>query len=232
MSTASVKRAPTKSAPVKKTSGNVARVKRVSASNGAAAGKRTHIVRSGDTVASIAKRYGVSANAVRAANGIIDDRLFRGARLIIDGGSAASAGSSSTTAGKVGPTLRCPVRGATFMNDWGFPRDDGGRFHEGTDVFAPRGATVVAPASGTVVFGSNPLGGTTFNLTTDTGWVIYGAHLSKTIGASRHVKAGEAIARVGNSGNAAGGDTHLHVGLKRWGSTSINPYPSLRAACS
>ncbi|MBS1838951.1 MAG: peptidoglycan DD-metalloendopeptidase family protein [Actinobacteria bacterium] len=197
------------------------------------AGHLSHIVRSGDTVASIAKRYGISANAVRAANGIIDDRLYLGAQVIIDGSLAPLGAPSSMSAGQIGPKLqRCPLRGASFMNDWGFPRDDGGRFHQGTDMFAPRGTTVVAPMSGTVVFGSNPLGGTTFNLTTDTGWVIYGAHLSSTIGASRRVSAGQPIARVGNSGDAAGGDTHLHVGLRRSGSNPINPYPSLRAACS
>jgi murein DD-endopeptidase MepM/ murein hydrolase activator NlpD len=271
-------------------------------SSGAAAGKVTHIVRSGDTVVGIAKKYGVSADSVRAANGIVDDELYLGARLIIDAGAggaksttAASTkggstkggsytvkegdyldgiarkhgvslsallkangmkasslilpgdtlkipGSSSTTsaaasqsgskpAGDVGPDLRCPVPGASFMNDWGFPRDDGGRFHEGTDLFAPKGTTIVAPASGSVVFGKNGLGGTTFTLTTSTGWVIYGAHMSATIGSSRTVKAGEAIGRVGNTGNAAGGDTHLHMGLKRAGGTAMNPYPSLHDAC-
>ncbi len=276
------------------------------ASTGAAAGKRTHIVRSGDTVIGIAKRYGVSADSVRAANGIVDDELYLGARIIIDGsasgatssggsksgssstskgdgtytvkagdylegiahrhgvslnsllkanglrssslilpgdtlkipgssstGSSTSggSGSSSKSAGAVGPDLRCPVPGASFMNDWGFPRDDGGRFHEGTDMFAPKGTTIVAPASGTLVYGSNGLGGNTFTLTTSSGWVIYGAHMSSAIGSSRTVKAGEAIGRVGNTGNAAGGDSHLHMGLKRAGGTSINPYPSLHDAC-
>ena len=277
------------------------------ASTGAAAGRRTHIVRPGDTVAGIARRYGVSADSVRAANGIVDDELYRGARLIIDGsiGGGSSDGSSasradarssssssggrytveegdtlsgiaedhgvslsallkanhmtsrslilpghtvvipgstrsrapsrrpsgSRSAGSVGPDLRCPVPGSSFMNDWGFPRDDGGRFHEGTDIFAPRGTTVRAPASGTVVFGRNHLGGTTFTLTTATGWEIYGAHMSATIGSSRSVRAGEAIGWVGNTGNAAGGDTHLHMGLKRVGGRAMNPYPSVRAAC-
>ena len=35
------------------------------------------------------------------------------------------------------------------MNDWGFPRS-GGRFHEGNDLFAPRGTPAVATVSGTV----------------------------------------------------------------------------------
>ena len=75
------------------------------------------------------------------------------------GGSAPRSGPSRTptasatpTSSSIGRTLkipaggtggggaiRCPVQGgATFMNDWGFPRS-GGRFHEGNDLFAPAG---------------------------------------------------------------------------------------------
>lgn len=271
--------------------------KKSSASSGAAAGKRTHIVRSGDTVVGIAKKYGVSANSVRAANGIVDDELYLGARIIIDpsaGGSTKSSGGTSSSSGSTGssytvkdgdtlsgiasrhgvslssllsankmkssslilpgdeltipgkggssskgsgstsgsgPDLRCPVPGASFMNDWGFPRDGGGRFHEGTDLFAPTGTPIYAPASGSVTFGKNGLGGNTFTLTTASGWEIYGAHLSKAVGSSRTVKAGEVIGTVGSSGNAAGGDAHLHMGLKRVGGTAMNPYPSVKAAC-
>lgn len=198
-------------------------------------GRRVHVVRSGDTVASIARSYGVSADSLRAANGIVDGRLYLTGRLLVPFAGQVIPGTTpragSRNAGDIGPNLRCPLRGATFMNDWGFPRDDGGRFHEGTDMFAPAGRVVVAPAAGTVVFGSNPLGGTTFNLTTSDGWVIYGAHLSKTIGSSRRVVAGEAIAKVGSSGDAAGGDSHLHVGLRRVGGSPINPYPSMVRAC-
>lgn len=197
-------------------------------------GRRVHVVAIGDTVASIARTYGVSADALRAANGIVDDRLFLTGRLVVPvAGTSAGTGSrrGARNAGDIGPDLRCPLPGASFMNDWGFPRDDGGRFHQGTDMFAPRGRVVVAPAAGTVVFGSNKLGGTTFNLTTSSGWVIYGAHLSATIGSSRTVKAGQPIARVGSSGDAAGGDTHLHVGLRRVGGSPINPYPSMVRAC-
>ena len=305
--------------------------------SGAAAGLRAHIVGSGDTVVGIAKQYGVSPDSVRAANGIVGDRLYLGARVIIDGSagsngsassgsasngsgaasqasgtsskrssktstassriaakssaytiedgdtlsdiadehgvslkallaandlkatslilpgdkisvpgsssftgndsagstssSTATSGASATDSSSSGPSLRCPVPGETFMNDWGFPRDDGGRFHEGTDLFARKGTTIVAPAAGEVTFAKNGLGGSTFTIQTATGWEIYGAHLNSTIGSSRSVKAGEAIATVGNSGNAAGGDTHLHMGLKRIGGRSMNPYPALRSAC-
>lgn len=286
-----------------KTASKTTTGKKSSASTGAAAGKRTHIVRSGDTVGRIAKRYGVSADSIRAANGIVDDELYVGARLIVDGSAAASRGGSgsssskgstgssgrtytikdgdtlsgiasrngvglsallsanglrssslilpgdtltipsstgtsssksslkSASPGATGPDLRCPVPGASFMNDWGFPRDAGGRFHEGTDLFARKGAAIVAPASGSIVFGKGGRGGNTFTLTTASGWEIYGAHLNSTVGSSRVVKAGELIGTVGNTGNAAGGDTHLHMGVKKVGGVAMNPYPSVKAAC-
>ncbi len=308
-----------------------------SSATSGSSGQRTHIVQSGDTVQSIARRYGVSADDVRVANGIVDDRLYLGARLVIDG-SAASDGSSGTPAtsrisstskssrrsssggtssgttsskrsrsgtytvkagdyldgiahrngvtlsallkanglkstslilpgdrlaipsgssssssssddpssssgsstsgsssparsNAMGPSLRCPVPGASFMNDWGFPRDGGTRFHEGNDLFAPKGTTIYAPAAGTIVYSSNNLGGSSFNLITTTGWNLYGAHLSAAIGTNRRVKAGEPIGRVGNTGDAAGGPTHLHFQLRRVNGKPINPYPSLVAAC-
>lgn len=278
-------------------------------------GQRYHVVRSGDSVGSIARSYGVSADSIRTINGIVGDKLYVGARLLLDppnpglsskrisssttsgssgssskgssgtyrvkdgdvleriarrhgvklsallsanglkatsvimagdtltipssgssngsssSGSASSGSSGSGSSGSsVGPDLVCPVPGASFMNDWGFPRG-GSRFHEGTDLFAGTGTTIYAPASGVVSFGSNNLGGTTFSLSTNDGWVIYGAHLDDTIGSSGSVSAGTPIGTVGASGNAAGGDPHLHLGVKPAGGRAINPYPSLRAAC-
>ena len=81
-----------------------------------------------------------------------------------------------------------------------------------------------------MTFGRNNLGGRTFTITSPSGWVAYGAHLSSQIGDSRWVAAGEVIGTVGDSGNAKGGDPHLHLSLER-GGTAVNPYPSLSDAC-
>ena len=59
-------------------------------------GQRIHVVQPGDTVQSIARQYGVSADDVRVANGIVDDKVYAGAGLVIDSG-ASSDGSSGTT---------------------------------------------------------------------------------------------------------------------------------------
>ena len=206
----------------------------------------SYTVKDGDVLERIARRHGVTLSSLLSVNGLkASGLIFVGDVLTIPSGSgtAASTGSSassssssgggsssSSSGGTVGPDLVCPVPGASFMNDWGFPRGET-RFHEGTDMFAPNGTTIYAPASGVVSFGSNNLGGTTFSLSTNSGWVIYGAHMSGTIGSSGAVQAGTPIGTVGSSGNAAGGDAHLHLGVKPAGGSAVNPYPSLKAAC-
>ena len=210
-----------------------------SSTGGGSNGAGTYTVRDGDVLERIARRHEVKLSALLSANGLqADSLIMAGDRLTIPSGSASSAGSSrpssssssSTSRPAVGPDMVCPVPGASFMNDWGFPRGSE-RFHEGTDLFASTGTTIVAPSSGSVSYGSNRLGGTTFSLTTTDGWVVYGAHLARAIGTSRSVAAGEPIAVVGASGNAAGGDPHLHLGLRPVGGAPVNPYPSLAAAC-
>ena len=44
---------------------------------------RSVAVRAGDTLYSLARRYGVSLGALRAANGIQDDRILVGQALIL-----------------------------------------------------------------------------------------------------------------------------------------------------
>ncbi len=74
-----------------------------SSSTSGGSGSGSHIVRSGDSVQSIARRYGVEADDVRAANGIVDDRLYLGSRLLIDG-SASSGTSTKQSTGQARTT--------------------------------------------------------------------------------------------------------------------------------
>lgn len=56
-----------------------------------------HVVKSGDTLASIAKQYGVSEASIRTANGIVGDTVFTGTRLWLDGPGFVAAGTPGTT---------------------------------------------------------------------------------------------------------------------------------------
>ena len=240
-----------------------------------AGGSTTHVVRSGDTLGAIARRYGVTAAQIVAANGLTGDRIYVGQqlRLVPARGTTPTIGGTYTVRSgdtlstiarrfgtttralqdangirdadlvKIGRTLkvpaggtggggaiRCPIQGgASMMNDWGFPRS-GGRFHEGNDVFAPRGRSAVATVSGTVVQTTGRLGGNQVKLYGDDGVHYYYTHLDR-FGHAGRVSAGTVIGYVGATGNAAGGPPHVHFEIHPGGGAAVNPYPRISGVC-
>ncbi len=174
-------------------------------------GSSVHTVQAGETLAGIAARFGTSVQSLMTTNGIDDPDLIRAGEQI----SVPSAG------------WVCPVSNSRYFNDWGFPRS-GGRFHQGNDLFAPRGTEVLAPVSGFVELKSGVVGGLQFWLTGDDGRTYIGTHLDGFALAGA-VSAGAVIGYVGDSGNAVGSDPHLHFEILVDGSP-INPYPILQQA--
>jgi murein DD-endopeptidase MepM/ murein hydrolase activator NlpD len=123
----------------------------------------------------------------------------------------------------------CPIRGNyAFANTWGAPRS-GGRSHQGVDMIAPSGTTLVAAESGTVRFSSNRLGGNAAWVTGNSGTKYYYAHLRGFTGGNRSVVQGEQIGTVGQTGNA--GTPHLHLQIHPGGGTAVNPYSYVSAVC-
>jgi len=172
-----------------------------------------HVVAAGENLNSVAARYGTSVSQLVISNGLADPNLIRvGQELAIPGGQ----------------TFACPVPGAVFFNDWGFPRS-GGRFHEGNDLFADRGTPVVAPSSGALQVKTGPVGGLQFRLYGEDGVTYIGSHLDSAI-ESGYVTAGTPIGSVGDSGNAIGANPHLHFEMHPDDGLAVNPYPVLKAA--
>jgi murein DD-endopeptidase MepM/ murein hydrolase activator NlpD len=107
-----------------------------------------------------------------------------------------------------------PVYGpASFTNTFGAPRANV-VWHHGEDIFAPLGAPILAVAKGTVFsVGWNDLGGYRLWLRDEQGNQFYYAHLSAFSPLAvngAHVRAGDVLGFVGNSGDAQGTPYHLH----------------------
>ncbi len=118
----------------------------------------------------------------------------------------------------------CPIVGAySYSDTYGAPRS-GGRSHEGVDMIAPAGTTLVAVVSGNADFRSTSLGGNSIGLDGDDGNYYFYAHLSGYEGSSRHVAQGEVVGYVGATGNA-NSTNHLHFEVHPGGGAAVNPYP-------
>lgn len=123
-----------------------------------------------------------------------------------------------------------PVAGPhAYSNDWGEPRD-GGRRHQGNDIFALRGTPTVAVVSGSVRGHYSGNAGKMLYLYGSDGNTYEYMHLDGFAVSEGGVSAGQVIGYVGSTGNARGGSPHLHFEIHPGGGGPINPYPILRAA--
>jgi murein DD-endopeptidase MepM/ murein hydrolase activator NlpD/uncharacterized protein YraI len=107
---------------------------------------------------------------------------------------------------------------------FGVARDGGARRHDGIDIFAPRGTPVIAAEAGHVTrVGDTPRGGKNV-------WVFgdqrsfYYAHLDAiAVSPGDRVMRGEVLGTVGNTGNAATTNPHLHFGIYKFAQGAVDP---------
>jgi murein DD-endopeptidase MepM/ murein hydrolase activator NlpD len=109
-----------------------------------------------------------------------------------------------------------PVYGrSSFVDTYGAYRADvSGNFHHGDDIFGELGQPLLAVANGMLFsVGWNRVGGNRLWLRDAQGNEFYYAHLSAFSSLAvdgAHVKAGEVIGYMGDTGDAEGTPTHLH----------------------
>jgi murein DD-endopeptidase MepM/ murein hydrolase activator NlpD len=174
-----------------------------------------HVVRAGENLATIARKFGTTSSALVEANGLKNpNHLVEGQRLLI-------------------PNQQwfCPVRGSVVspVHNFHAPRP-GGRQHQGNDIFAAEGTPVVAPVGGVLRHVRGNIAGNAFYLAGDDGTTYYGAHLASYVAGPGRVGAGNVIGRVGATGNADGHDPHLHFEVHPNGGAAVDPWPLVSRA--
>ena len=140
-------------------------------------------------------------------------------RLLPKGNAAKSQGPQPLY--HVHPKLKAgpyvfPVYGpSSYTDTFGAARNDvSGDYHHGDDIFGQLGQPVVAVTNG-IVFsvGYEKVGGNRLWILDSQGNQFYYAHLSAystAISNGSHVKAGEVVGFMGNTGDAEGTPYHLH----------------------
>ena len=145
-----------------------------------------------------------------------------------------SSNSIKESPASIAKQLVFPITGtnASIGSYWGDDRDGGKRKHEGIDIFATKGSPVVAISDGVIEFvGNDDLGGKVITVQPDDyEWEAYYAHLDQQyVSNGQHVKKGQLIGTVGNTGNAKTTSSHLHFGIYT-GSGAIDPLPYVKTS--
>ena len=188
---------------------------------------KIHVVEKGDTLWGIAQKYGVTVEGLKGLNEVENVRNLKvGARLVVgrQAGSMAVAASikkkkpATKKAPKKQYALLWPVTG-TITARYGQRRGDP---HDGIDIRAPSGTKVKAARGGEVVFSAKYAGyGYLVVIEHDNGLITAYAHnRENTVKKGDIVKAGQLIAKVGNSGKST--SPHLHFEVRR-GANPQNP---------
>jgi len=178
-----------------------------------------------DRLGLVAEYHAEAAAAVGAADAEIEQASIEY--------EAFRAGSEVFVSGVVFP-IGGP-HNLPLIDSFGFPRMTGTpdeHWHEGIDLFAPRGTPLVAAERGLVTrIGSGRLGGLKLWLVGESGTEWYYAHLdsfAEGLHDGQIVEAGDLLGYVGNTGNAVGTPPHLHLQMHPDGGRPVNPYPLLK----
>jgi murein DD-endopeptidase MepM/ murein hydrolase activator NlpD len=174
-----------------------------------------HTVRAGDTLASIAKKYGGDVDEIIAYNNLDGEGDVRkGVVITIPGGEvpvekapAKSKGAGSKSVAKTSGLIH-PVPGSV--------RTQGIHGYNGVDFGAPSGTPIRAAAGGTVIVskvgGWNGGYGNYVVIDHPNGTqTLYAHNLKNAVSQGQSVSQGEVVGYVGNTGRSTGNHLHFEV---------------------
>ena len=113
-----------------------------------------------------------------------------------------------------------PLRGKIVS---GYGAKEGGLFNDGINISAARGQTVIAAGDGVVVYAGNEIRGfgNLVLIKHAKGWMTAYAHNDRLlVKRGNHVRRGQPIAKVGNSGSVSSPQLHFEI---RHGSRPVDP---------
>lgn len=164
------------------------------------------LAQSYDTYQRGSRSYGLSSDAQRAVEAL---------------GAASAA--------QIAIPVLLGVEVSSLTKNFGDPRGDGTRLHEGLDILAPEGTPIVSPTDAVVLRVGTGEGSGIYVRTMNPGGESYVyMHLSaiaSTVQTGGVLKRGDLIGFVGNTGNASGGPAHLHFEIRKDG--ALDPHPRL-----
>jgi hypothetical protein len=159
-----------------------------------------------------------------------------------------AVGSAVAFAGTVPEHIIFPVVGKVqYIDDFGDARAGG--VHQGNDLMAAKKSPAVAAEAGRVKYWTTSrAAGCMLYLYGDSGTTYFYIHLNNdltlrndnrgkcvngtayTVKNGAKVAAGQQIAYVGDSGDANGGNSHLHFEVHPGGGKAVSPFPYLQKA--
>ncbi len=176
-------------------------------------GSSVYVVRPGDTISGIARRFGVPVNTLATANGLTNIHSIRvGQRLVIPG-SGGAISRVRQVAGMMWPSRGKLTSG--FGRRWR-------RHHTGIDLAGPIGTPIYAARDGRVIFAGWYYGyGLTVIIDHGSGMTTLYGHASRIlVRAGQVVRQGQLIARVGRTGYTTGPHLHFEVRIR---GTPVDP---------
>ncbi len=188
----------------------------------------SYVVRKGDTLYSIAWRFGLDVKQLAARNGLRTPyTIYPGQRIRLRGGSVAARKPAAKSQPRPAKPAAAPQQAPAFS--WPVaakPTREFGRGNKGLDFSVPARTQVKAAASGTVVYSGTGLGGyETFVIIRHAAGYLsaYGFNADAAVAEGKNVKVGARLADIGGTGRAA----KLHFEIRKDGEP-ISPRSVLR----